>query len=145
MFGRAHRRKRMLGIAVALIGMGALTACHSRSPESRVDHVASKVASKLDFTSEQKALLDDIAAEIKKDMQAEKEVRLSMKSEFKSWINSSELDKAKVKETIKSKVDRFENRVDKYLDKVAALHKTLNPEQKAELLAFLDKFGRHQD
>lgn len=131
----------MLGIAVALIGMGALTACHSRTPEARVDHVASRVASKLDFTNEQKALLDDITTEIKKDMQAEKDVRLSMKNEFRSWINSSELDKTKVRDTIKAKVDRFEGRVDKYLDKVAALHKTLNAEQKEELLAFLDKFG----
>lgn len=141
MFGRRLNRKRMVGIAIALIGMGALTACHSRSPEARVDHVASKVASKLDFTPEQKILLDDIANEIKKDMQSEKDVRMSMKNEFRSWIASSELDKAKVKETIKSKMDRMESRVDKYLDKVAALHKTLNAEQKEELLSFLDKFG----
>lgn len=145
MFGRRFKKKRMIGIAIALIGMGALTACHSHSPEARIDHVASRVASKLDFTAEQKVLLDDIANEIKKDMQSEKDVRLSMKTEFKSWIASSELDKSKVKETIKSKMDRMESRVDKYLDKVAALHKTLNPQQKEELLAFLDKFGPHND
>lgn len=141
MFGRGFKKRRMLGIAIALIGVGALSACHSRSPEARIDHVASKVANKLDFTAEQKVLLDDIAVEIKKDFQSEKEVRLSMRNEFKSWISSAELDKAKVKETIKSKMDRMEGRVDKYLDKVAALHKTLNAEQKEELLAFLDKFG----
>lgn len=141
MFGRGFKKRRMVGVAIALIGMGALSACHSRTPEARIDHVASKVASKLDFTAEQKILLDDIAAEIKKDFQSEKEVRLSMRNEFKSWITSSELDKAKVKETIKSKMDRMEGRVDKYLDKVAALHKTLNAEQKEELIGFLDKFG----
>ncbi|GEM_PF-1579274 len=141
MFGRGFKKRRMAGIAIALIGIGALSACHSRTPEARIDHVASKVASKLDFTAEQKVLLDDIAAEIKKDFQSEKEVRLSMRNEFKSWIASSELDKAKVKETIKSKMDRMEGRVDKYLDKVATLHKTLNAEQKEELIGFLDKFG----
>ncbi|MBL7558140.1 MAG: Spy/CpxP family protein refolding chaperone [Bdellovibrionaceae bacterium] len=141
MFGRGFKKRRMVGVAIALIGMGALSACHSRTPEARIDHVASKVASKLDFTAEQKILLDDIAAEIKKDFQSEKEVRLSMRNEFKTWITSSELDKAKVKETIKSKMDRMEGRVDKYLDKVAALHKTLNAEQKEELIGFLDKFG----
>tara|TARA_B110001454_G_scaffold28073_1_gene27477 strand:+ start:80173 stop:80610 length:438 start_codon:yes stop_codon:yes gene_type:complete len=145
MFGRRFKKRRIVGIAIALIGMGALTACHSRSPEAKIDHVASRVASKLDFTAEQKVLLDDIANEIKKDIQSEKEVRQSMKSEFRSWILSSELDKTKVKETIKSKMDRMENRVDKYLDKVAALHKTLNAEQKEELLGFLDKFGPHND
>lgn len=141
MFGRRFKKRRMIGIAIALIGMGALTACHSNSPEARVDHVASKVASKLDFTPQQKVLLDDIASEIKKDIQSEKDVRLSMRNEFRSWISASELDKTKVKETIKSKMDRMESRVDKYLDKVAALHKTLNAEQKEELLGFLDKFG----
>lgn len=141
MFGRGFKKRRMAGIVIALIGIGALSACHSRTPEARIDHVASKVASKLDFTADQKVLLDDIAAEIKKDFQSEKEVRLSMRNEFKSWIASSELDKAKVKETIKSKIDRMESRVDKYLDKVAVLHKTLNAEQKEELIGFLDKFG----
>lgn len=141
MFGRRFKQRRMIGIAIALIGMGALTACHSHSPEAKIDHVASKVASKLDFSPEQKVLLDEIASEIKKDIQSEKEVRLSMRNEFRSWISASELDKTKVKETIKSKMDRMEGRVDKYLDKVAALHKTLNAEQKEELLGFLDKFG----
>ncbi len=141
MFGRRFKQRRMIGITIALIGMGALTACHSHSPEAKIDHVASRVASKLDFSPEQKVLLDEIASEIKKDIQTEKEVRLSMRNEFRSWISASELDKTKVKETIKSKMDRMESRVDKYLDKVAALHKTLNAEQKEELLGFFDKFG----
>lgn len=141
MFHRIHRKKRFFAIAMALISIGALSACHGKGPEARIDHVASKVASKLDFTNDQKNLLQDITAELKKDMQSEKEVRLSMKSEFRSWISSNDLDKAKVKETIKTKMDRMEGRVDKYLDKVAALHKTLNAEQKEELIAFLDKFG----
>lgn len=141
MFHRIHRKKRFFAVALALISIGALSACHSKGPEARIDHVASKIASKLDFTNEQKNLLQDITAELKKDMQSEKEARLSMKSEFRSWISSNDLDKAKVKETIKAKMDRMEGRVDKYLDKVAALHKTLNAEQKEELIAFLDKFG----
>jgi hypothetical protein len=143
MFGRSYRNRKMIGIAIALIGLGTMTACHSRSPEAKVDHVASKVASKLDFNDQQKVLLDDIANEIKKDMQAEKALRLSMHDELKAMIASEELDKAKAKTAIKGKIERFEGKIDKYLDKVAALHKTLNAEQKQELLGFMEKFGHH--
>lgn len=145
MFGRSRNKKRFMAVAIALIGIGALSACHSRTPEARVDHVASKVASKLDFTAEQKTLLDDIANELKKDMADEKQNRLSMKEEVRSWIAGSELDKSKVKGAIKSKMERIDSKVDKYLDKVAALHKTLNAEQKQELLAFMDKFGPNRE
>jgi replication-associated recombination protein RarA len=140
MFGRSYRKRKMIGIAIALIGLGALSACHSRTPEARVDHVASKVANKLDLNAQQKVLLDDIANEIKKDMQAEKDIRLSMHSELKAMIASEELDKTKVKSAIKAKMERIDGKVDKYLDKVAALHKSLNAEQRQELLALVEKF-----
>ncbi len=145
MFGRRFGKRRTIGIALAVIGIGALSACHSRTPEARIDHVASKVADKLDFTDAQKVILNDIANDIKKDFQSEKEQRLAMKTDFKSWIMSDELDKAKVKGAVKNKMERMDSKVDKYIDKIAVLHKTLNKEQKEQLLSFLEKFGPREE
>ncbi|MBL7543015.1 MAG: Spy/CpxP family protein refolding chaperone [Bdellovibrionaceae bacterium] len=145
MFGRFHKKRRMMGIAMALVGIGVLSACHSRTPEARIDHVASKVANKLDFTNEQKAILDEIANELKKDMADEKQARSSMKDDVRAWITSSELDKAQVKQAIKSKMERIDSKVDKYLDKVATLHKTLNPDQRQEVLALMDRFASKKE
>ena len=57
MFARRFKQRRMIGIAIALIGMGALTVCHSHSPEAKIDHVASKVASKLVISERAKGSL----------------------------------------------------------------------------------------
>ncbi|MEN0060118.1 MAG: Spy/CpxP family protein refolding chaperone [Bdellovibrio sp.] len=137
------RRKwsKALGILCAAAGIGAMTACH-RSPEERIAAMTEKIADKLDFNEQQKALLNDIANEMKKDFAAEKETRLSMKNEFKSMILADELNKARIKEVIKERQDRMNTKVDKYVDKVAALHKTLTPEQKKELIDKIEKIQK---
>lgn len=135
-----HNRKwpRVLGVVFAIGALG-LTGCH-KSPEERMTAISEKIADKLDFNEQQKALLNDITSELKKDFQEEKSIRHGMKDEVKAMILADNLDKAKIKELIKARQERINSKVDKYLDKVAALHKTLTPEQKKEIIDKMEKF-----
>lgn len=104
--------------------------------------ISEKIASKLDFNDQQKALLADITNELKKDFADEKALRNAKQEEFKSMLLADELDRAKIKNLIKERQARIDSKVDKYLDKVAALHKTLTPEQKKEILEKVEKFHK---
>lgn len=139
-----YRRKwpRVLGILLAIGGVGMIAAgCH-RSPEERMTAISEKIADKLDFNDQQKALLNDITSELKKDFADEKSLRDAKKEEFKSMLLADDLDKAKIKNLIKERQARMDSKIDKYLDKVAALHKTLTPEQKKEILEKVEKFHK---
>lgn len=136
---RCHRRTRRIAalFAVMLGGLG-LTACKSHSPEARVDKISEKIASKLDFSNQQKDLLKEITSEIKADIATEKSYKLSMKDEIQKMILAPELDQEKVRSLIKARQERMNSKVDKYLQKVAALHRTLSAEQRNEIIKKMD-------
>jgi len=50
-----------------------------------------------------------------------------------------------VKELLKQRQEFIDSKTDKYIDKVAALHATLTPEQKKEILEKIEKFQNHWD
>lgn len=142
---RPHFRRgfRALGILLAIGGIGMMASgCH-RSPEEKMTAISETIAYKLDFNDQQKALLADIVGEMKKDFAEEKALRQSMKGDLKSMILADDIDKEKVKTLIKERQARMDSKVDKYLDKVAALHKTLTPEQKKEIVEKIEKMQRH--
>lgn len=139
---RHHNKRkwpRVLGVLFAIGSVGFLSGCH-KTPEEKITAISEKIADKLDFNTQQKALLSDITSELKKDFAEEKALRKSMKDDFKNMILADDLDKAKIKEHIKDRQARMNSKVDKYLDKVAALHKSLTPEQKKELIDKIEKF-----
>lgn len=140
----AHRRKwpRILGFLFAIGSIGVLATGCNRSPEEKMTAISEKIADKLDFNDQQKVLLGDITNELKKDFAEEKSLRLAKKEEFKNMLLADDLDKARIKGLIKERQARMDSKIDKYLDKVAALHKTLTPEQKKEILEKAEKFHK---
>lgn len=122
-----------------------MAGCHHRSPEARIEYMSDKIASKLDFTQEQKAKLNAITADLKKDVAEEKARRQAMRGEVEQLILADTLDQKKVKSLIKAHHERMDAKVDVYLSKVADLHQSLKPEQKKELIEWMDKFHRHWD
>ena len=137
----SHARfKKLFGLVAAIATIGFLGACHHHSAEDRIGFIGDKIASKLDFNDQQKTLLSDITQELKKDFSEEKNIRLSLKSEVENMIQSDQLDKERIKTLIKEKQERMNAKIDKYLEKISALHKTLNKEQKQEIIEKIEKF-----
>lgn len=115
-----RRGFRILGLLMAVGGAGFLAAgCH-RSPEERMSMVSEKIADRLEFNDQQKALLNDIVADMKKDFAEAKARRESMKGEFTAMLMAQDLDKAKIKGLIKERQERMDVLSDKYIDKIAA-------------------------
>ncbi|KHD89204.1 MAG: hypothetical protein OM95_05160 [Bdellovibrio sp. ArHS] len=139
--GIKRKWPRVLGVALAFAGLGLMTGCH-RSPEERINAVSEKIADKFDFNEQQKVLLKDITNELKKDFAEEKATRQSLYGDLKAMLLADELDKGKIKEVLQARQARMDARVDKYLDKVAVLHKSLTAEQKKELVEKIEKFHK---
>jgi Spy/CpxP family protein refolding chaperone len=142
MWHKNRRGRKVAALLLAVIGTGSLMACH-RSPEERVEHIGNRIASKLDFNEQQKALLQDITSEIKNDMKEMKASREGKFSEIEALLMAPTLDKAKIKAHIRERQELQASKVDKYLEKVAALHATLSPEQKKEMLQKIQSFKGH--
>ena len=138
-----HKPRKVFAMLLAMIGLGGLAACHRHSAEERISKVSEKIASKLDFDENQKVLLAQITNEIKTDFAEEKVKRQAAKPEFEQLLLAETLDKDKVKKMIKERHERMNTKIDKYLDKVAALHKTLTPKQKNEIIEKMNKFSEH--
>ncbi len=142
----SQRTVKAVAVVFAIGALGAASGgCRGRSPEARVDHIADKIASKLDFTNEQKALLTKITDDLKKDFADERARKKALLPEMEQMLLADSLDQKRVKELIKARHDRMNSKVDGYLAKVADLHKALKPEQKKELVEYLQKFQRHWD
>jgi Spy/CpxP family protein refolding chaperone len=135
---------KALGIILTVGGLSLLAGCH-KSPEERITKISEKIADKLDFNDQQKVLLSDITTELKKDFAEEKAYKQSMQGDFKAMLLAPDLDKAKIKDLINARHTRMDAKIDKYLDKVAALHKTLTAEQKNEIIEKLEKLQSHWD
>lgn len=131
---------------MALISSSVFAAgCKNHNPEARIEKMSKRIANKLDFNDQQKALLDQMTAELKKDFAAEVPFRQTLQDELKKQVNQPELDQAKLVQLIRERQARMDAKLEKYVAKIAEIHKTLNPEQKAEVLEKLDKFSRYVD
>jgi hypothetical protein len=142
MYPQKSKIKKLGALVAVLVSGGLLMGCH-RSPEKRIDHISAKIASKLDFNEQQKGILQDITNEMKKDFADEKSIRTEKLNEMKSLLMAETLDTTKVKSMIKERQARMDAKVDKYLEKVAALHKTLTVEQKNEIMEKAERFQKH--
>lgn len=131
---------------MAIISSSAFAVgCKHNSPEERIEKMSKRIASKLDFNEQQKSMLDQLAAEIKSDFAAEAPYRETLKEEFKKQVNATEIDQAKVVQLIRERKARMDARLEKYVAKVAEIHKTLTPEQKAEILSKFERFSKHME
>ncbi len=142
MYYRRSKLRKVGALLAIIVGGGLMMGCH-RSPEDRIEHISSRIASKLDFNEQQKGLLKEITEEMKKDFAEEKSIRMGKFSEAKNLLLADALDTVKVKSLIKERQARMDQKVDKYLDKVSALHRTLTPEQKKEIIEKAEKFQKH--
>ncbi len=136
-----QRTKRITALFAILIGGLGLAGCKPNSPEARIDKISERIADKLDFTNQQKDLMKDITNQIKADIADEKSHKLALKDEVQKMILEPELDQTKVRELIKARQERMNAKMDKYLGKVAALHRTLNQEQRSEIIKKMDKLS----
>ena len=143
MFFRHHHRHfgRFWRLAALTGGVGLMAAgCHRHfNPEHRIESAADRIKNRLDLNEAQTVILNearDEAVKLSRDMRDGRKDELS---KLIAMAKQPELDS----EAIKGMLDRhravMEQRMPAIVDKVTALHKTLNDSQKKELVEFLEK------
>lgn len=143
-FFKHNRFAKATAMVAVLVAGGLMTGC-KRSPDEKIEKIGSKISSYLDFSEQQDQILKEITAELKTDFATERSYRKSMASEVETLLMAENLDTSRVKQIIEERNARMNQKVDKYLTKVAALHKTLTPEQKKEILEKLQKLQKYME
>lgn len=143
-FFKHNRFAKATAMVAVLVAGGLMTGC-KRSPDEKIEKIGSKISSYLDFSEQQDQILKEITAELKTDFATERAYRKSMATEVETLLMAENLDTSRVKQIIEERNARMNQKVDKYLTKVAALHKTLTPEQKKEILEKLQKLQKYME
>ena len=127
--------------AVALIGLGAFTACHRHHPgKDHSDHMIKKldrIADRLDIEGEQKNKYQELRGRILADLKAGHQARLEGMRKIKAEFQKPEPDIDAVAAELKSRMDQGHARFAKAPDYMREFYNILNAEQKAEVKEFV--------
>lgn len=128
---------------LAVVAPLAMVGCkgrghHGMSPK-HVEKMEKRIASKLDLNEAQKVKLSAITAELKKIM-AEKQSGRGEDIEFaKTQIKADKLNTAEIRSFLEQKQEDHVAIFERLSPKIVDFHASLNAEQKAEMVEFLDK------
>jgi Spy/CpxP family protein refolding chaperone len=120
-------------VVVLIIGAWSVSACHRyRSPAERADWMAGKIAKELELDDQQRVKLDAIKQEF---LAARAEMRTqheAMLDKVLAQIQTDHLDQTKLLQLLDEHHALETRLAPSVLAKVAELHATLSPKQKAE-------------
>ncbi|MCG8669498.1 MAG: Spy/CpxP family protein refolding chaperone [Pseudomonadales bacterium] len=139
-------KKRWIAIIAVVIGSLSLAGCfHGKSHHRGGEMMFEYVAWKLDLNDEQQALMDDVKAELKKARKDMHEQRKQDKQAVIALIEAETLDTEAAMSIFNKKQAAINEHAPAVLEKIAALHATLTPEQKAKVIAKLNSMGKHHE
>ena len=131
----------VVAAAVLVLGIGAVNGCRKeRHPgvEIMVDYLAEA----LDLSEAQRAQADEIKAELLEKGKAMRASHRANAGEVKELLAADELDQARVRQLVAEHRAQMDALVDLAITRVAEFHRTLTPEQKAKLVAKLERFRK---
>lgn len=134
------KRSIFIGTLV-LVCMTALvfTACHSRSPETRIEWIKDEITDRLELNVDQRAMLDQIAADMleggRQMHQGREEARATLMAELKK----EHMDRSTIEELVARKRQQLDEMADYLIDSALTFHATLTPQQRGKLAAELEK------
>jgi Spy/CpxP family protein refolding chaperone len=134
--------KKILVVAIAALALpaiGTLNGCrHGRHPgaELMIDYLAEA----LDLSEAQRGQADRIKAELLAKARGLKSGHLKAAVELKTLLASEEIDPERVRQLVAEHRGRMDELVDLAIARIVEFHRTLSPEQRAKLVAKMEKF-----
>lgn len=110
--------------------------------EAHLDFVVDYLDAVLDLDATQQAQLDGIKQELLTELQGLQASRKEMHPLIKAQLAEPQIDTAVVKQAIGEHRRQLDRIVDMAIDRVAAFHATLSPEQRQKLIERLDKMAK---
>lgn len=130
------RKLFAIGVGVAMV-IGLLSwgaHAHRSHGHHRIDWIAKRL--KLD--DQQKVKLEAVHEAMQQAREEFRDERAGLLDEVTAQIKSDQLDQAKVLQLVEQRLTRMNQAAPQIIAKVAELHATLTPEQKAEVIEHLD-------
>ncbi len=137
-----NRKKGIIAFAVTLVSSLLLfTACKEHHPKGAF--MLDYFSEALDLTVEQQESLTEIRTEIMEKVEAMHEDKAQMRETLKEQLTAETIDKEVVRGLIADHRSRMDEVIDLAVDRLAAFHGELTPEQRDKLTAKLEKFEKY--
>jgi Spy/CpxP family protein refolding chaperone len=141
--GLMPAKKIVITTIIAVIAATVLiTGCRHRSPEERAERLTDKIASELDLNAAQKDQLNRFKNELVAKGLRMREKRDRFKNELITQIKSDTFDPAPIEALISEHKKDMDDMLALILKQMTEFHGTLTPEQKAKLVAKVERFDR---
>ena len=129
---------------LTLVGLGSalFVGCHHRGGHRGADFMVDYMTEVLDLTEDQEEMADAYKNEIlakAKEMRADKQ---QIHAEIKAQLGSEEIDTERVKALMVEHRQGMEVVMNLAVERIAEFHATLSPEQRAKLVAKLEKWEK---
>jgi len=145
------KKPRKTIFAIMVFGILFLAACsprHSshfhgfskfRSPDKRMEWLKAEIADRLELNESQKTRLDEITNEIiysGKEMQT---IRASIRDTVMTELRKNEISKENLIQVFSENRAKFDDMISMFADRLVDFHQMLQPEQRAKLVAEIEK------
>ena len=129
--------------AFAAVGTQAVAGAHSGGPFGAD---MARFAQALDLSEAQEALVDEMRAEARAQMQANRMGKQADKEGIKAMLSQETLDAAAVHSMIDERIDEMASFAHEMADSFIALHATLDADQRATLVEKMEEASeRHEE
>lgn len=153
------KKSRKTIITILVFGLLFLAACspghsyHShgpskyRSPQKRVAWLKEEIADRLELDDIQKVRLDEITADLIDSGKEMNAVRASIRDTVISEFRKDEISKENLTQVFSENRAKFDDMISMFADRLVEFHQMLRPEQRAKLVAEIEKhqerWGKH--
>jgi len=135
-------KAKKFGLFGAIIGiLFAATACH-RSPEHRVEHMVEHATDRYDLSDEQRGKLQEVIDTAMAAGRQMHEAHAAKKQALMEMLVSDSFDKTLVKQTLEDAWANIDALSPAVIDKLAAFHASLTPEQRGTIAEDMEKHKR---
>jgi len=110
-----------------------------RSPDKRMEWLKAEIADRLELNESQKTRLDEITNEIiysGKEMQT---IRASIRDTVMTELRKNEISKENLIQVFSENRAKFDDMISMFADRLVDFHQMLQPEQRAKLVAEIEK------
>ncbi len=130
-------------IAACVSSLLIFSGCKHSDRKSHHDFALDYIEDVLDLTEAQKTTLKQYEKDIMEVAASLKEEKAAMHALAKEQLASDEIDIVKVKAAMAEHQKNIAIVIDLTIEKLAAFHKELTPEQRKKLIEKLDKFEKY--
>lgn len=132
-------------ITVCVSSLLIFSGCKHSNRKSHHDFALDYIEDVLDLTNAQKASLEQYEKEIMEIAAPLKNEKVALHALAKQQLSSDEIDVEKVKAAMAEHQKKIAIVIDLTIEKLAAFHKELTPEQRNKLIEKLDKLEKYHN